>query len=111
MKKKEIVIVVVACILALISYLAISFFNANKTNCTARNANGDILLEFNIYEDNYYELEGEYGIFHIEVKDGKCRAIDVECPNHNCVQVGWISPNNPLPIICIPNNIVIRIDE
>lgn len=111
MKKKEIVIVIVACILALISYLAISFFNANKTNCTAKNASGDVLLKFNINEDNYYTLQGEYGVFHIEVKDGKCRAIDVECPNHDCVHVGWISANNPLPIVCIPNNIVVTIDE
>lgn len=111
MKKKEIVIIVVALLLALISYMTISFFNSDKTNCTVKNAKGEVLLEFNINEDNYYTLQGEYGIFHIEVKDGECRAIDVDCPNHNCVAVGWISPKNPLPIICIPNNIVIRIDE
>lgn len=111
MKKKEIVIVVIALFIAGISYLTISFFNSNKTNCTAKNARGDVLLEFDINKDEYYTLDGEYGIFHIEVKDGKCRAINVECPNHNCEGVGWISPNNPLPIVCIPNNIVITIDE
>lgn len=111
MKKKEIVIVVIGLIIAALSYFAISFFNANKTMCTAKNARGDVLLTFDINEDNYYELEGEYGIFHIEVKNGECRAIDVDCPNHNCVAVGWISPSNPLPIVCIPNNIVITIDE
>lgn len=111
MKKKEIVIVVIMCALALIAYLSISLLSSNKNNVTVKNALGDVLLEFDINEDNYYELKGEYGIFHIEVKDSKCRAIDVECPNHNCVQVGWISANNPLPIVCIPNNIVIEIHE
>lgn len=111
MKKKEIVIVVVALVLALVGYLTFSFVNSNKTNCTVKNASGDLLLEFDINEDNYYTLEGEYGTFHIEVKDGQCRATHVDCPNHNCEAVGWISPKNPLPIVCIPNNIVIRIDE
>ena len=111
MKKKEIVIVIVVSILAILSYLTISFFTKDKTNVTVKNASGDVLLEFNIYEDNYYELKGEYGTFHIEVKNGECRAIDVDCPNHNCVNVGWISPSNPLPIVCLPNNIVVRIDD
>lgn len=111
MKKKEITIVAAFLAFALIAYFVIGFFSANKTSVTVKNAKGDLLLEFDINEDNYYELEGEYGIFHIEVKDGKCRATEVECPNHNCVEVGWISPTNPLPIVCIPNNIVIRIDE
>lgn len=111
MKKKEIVIVVVMCLLAGIAYLSISLFSSNNNNVTVKNAEGKVLLSFDINKDNYYELEGEYGIFHIEVKDGKCRAIDVECPNHNCVQVGWISASNPLPIVCIPNNIVIEIHE
>jgi len=111
MKKKEIVIVIVLCLLSALSYLAISFFSSNKSNVSVKNAKGEVLLEFDINEDNYYTLDGEYGTFHIEVKDGMCRATNVECPNHNCESVGWISSSNPLPIVCIPNNIVIRIDE
>ena len=68
-------------------------------------------MTFNIYEDNYYSLEGDYGHFNIEVKDGKARAIDVQCPNQICVHTGWISVNNPVPIICIPNGIMVMIDE
>lgn len=68
-------------------------------------------MTFDINEDNYYEIEGEYGLFHIEVKDGKCRAIDVDCPNQICVHTGWISVDNPIPIICLPNGIMVEIDE
>jgi len=111
MKRKEIVIVIIICVLCLVSYFAISFFNANKNNVVVKNAKGEILLTFNIDEDNYYELEGDYGKFCIEVNDHKCRAINVDCPNHNCEEVGWISCKNPLPIVCLPNNIVVMIDE
>ena len=65
----------------------------------------------NINEDNYYELDGKVGKFHIEVKDGKGRAIDVDCPNQICVHTGWISVDNPIPIICLPNGIMEQIDE
>lgn len=111
MKKKEIIIVVCMLVIAALGYFGIQLLNKDKTMVSVKNAKGDVLLTFNLNEDNYYELQGEYGIFHIEVKDGQCRAINVECPNHNCEEVGWISSNNPLPIVCLPNNLVVRIDE
>lgn len=111
MKKKEIVIVIIALVIAGLSYLTISFLSKNKSNVSVENASGDVLLTFNINKDDYYTLTGEYGTFNIEVKDGQCRAVNVECPNHNCEATGWISSRNPIPIICIPNNIVVKIYE
>lgn len=111
MKKKEILIIGIFCVIAIIGYFTLPFFNKNKSNVSVKNAKGEVLLKFDINEDNYYTLQGEYGIFNIEVKDNKCRAIDVECPNHTCEHTGWISNDNPVPIVCIPNNIVITIDE
>lgn len=111
MKKKEWLIVILIFVFAIAFYVFLIFSNANKKFVSVRNGAGEILLKFDINEDNYYSLKGEYGDFSIEVKNQKCRAIDVDCPNHNCVNVGWISVNNPLPIICIPNNIVVKIDE
>ena len=68
-------------------------------------------MTFSLQEDAYYSIEGEYGMFHIEVKDGRCRAIDVDCPNQICVSSGWISLQDPRSIICLPNNIAVTIDE
>ena len=111
MKKNEKLIILILLLVSIIVF----FINKNSAKDTlivnAKNANGDILLTFDINEDNYYEIEGEYGLFHIEVKDGKCRAIDVDCPNQICVHTGWISADNPIPIICLPNGIMVEIDE
>lgn len=104
-------------IIGLLLVISIALFIINKINAkntlmvSVKDANENVLLRFNINEDNYYELEGKIGHFHIEVKDGKCRAIDVDCPNQICVNTGWISVDNPVPIICLPNNIVVMIDE
>ena len=87
------------------------FNKKEELEVVVKDINGNIVLSFNLYEDNYYELQGKYGKFHIEVKDGKCRAIDVECPNQICVHTGWISKEYPVPIVCLPNGLVVQLDE
>lgn len=111
MKKIEKIIII------LILTVTISICGYNSLNkkdvmmVSIKDEKENILLTFNIYEDNYYEIEGKVGKFHIEVKDGKARAIDVDCPNQICVNTGWISASNPVPIVCLPNGIVVTIDE
>ena len=105
-------IIIVAILLVSIVFVVLNRINSkDKVMVSVKDANDKTLLSFNINEDNYYTLQGKYGVFNIEVKDGKCRAIDVECPNQICVHTGWISVDNPVPIICLPNGIIVSIDE
>ena len=71
-----------------------------------------VMLEFDINEDAIYHLRGDVGHFDVEVKDGQFRMINVDCPNHNCEGMGW-QPDNLfyMPIICIPNNVVVQLKE
>lgn len=111
MKKNERIIIVVILLIALV-FIILNRINAkDKVMVSVKDASDKTLLTFNINEDNYYTLQGDYGTFNIEVKDGRCRAIDVECPNQICVHTGWISIDNPVPIICLPNNLIVSIDE
>jgi hypothetical protein len=41
-----------------------------------------------------------------EIKNGKIRMVKSDCPDKRCVHQGW---SNVLPIICLPNQIVIEI--
>lgn len=111
MKRCEKIVIIVLLIISLFGFLFIRLNKSDVKNVVVKDTNNNILLTFNLYEDNYYELKGKYGLFHIEVKNGKCRAIDVDCPNQICVHTGFISEDNPLPIICLPNGIVVQIDE
>lgn len=111
MKKNERIIIVVILLIALV-FIILNRINAkDKVMVSVKDASDKTLLTFNINEDNYYTLQGDYGTFNIEVKNGRCRAIDVECPNQICVHTGWISIDNPVPIICLPNNLIVSIDE
>lgn len=111
MKKIEKIVILSFLLIAFIIFAFSRLLKKEEVIVNVKDANENLLLTFNIYEDNYYELKGKYGLFHIEVKDGKCRAVDVECPNQICVHTGWISPDYPLPIVCLPNGIVVQINE
>lgn len=43
----------------------------------------------------------------IEIKDGKIRVADAECPDRTCVHMGWLKGAG-VPIVCLPNHLVIR---
>lgn len=61
--------------------------------------------------DDTYTTTGDYGEMTITVKDNKWCVSEVECPNHNCEQMGWDDGTNFIPITCIPNNIIICTEE
>lgn len=66
-----------------------------------------VVMLLNSSIDGYYELTGDYGVMHIEVKDGSWRVTDEECPNHICSSTGWVNHDSYFPIICIPNNVAV----
>ena len=69
------------------------------------------LLRFHIQEDAIYQVKGDIGIVNIEVKDSRFHVFDVECPNHDCENMGWIDKDSLIPMItCLPNKIVILLE-
>lgn len=46
----------------------------------------------------------------IEVRSGSIGIISADCPDKLCVHQGFIS-NNRLPIVCLPNRLVIQLRE
>ena len=65
------------------------------------------ILEFDLNKNDIYVVEGTYGLVRIEVKDGEFHVFDVDCPNHDFEQMGWINKDSLFPIVCLPNEIII----
>lgn len=58
-----------------------------------------------------FTVTGEGGCTNeIEVRDGAIAVISADCPDKLCVHQGFIS-NTRLPIVCLPNRLVIRLRE
>ena len=111
MKKREALIILIILTTAMLSLLLFHNAYRNKRTVIVKDADNGILLSVPLEKDGYYSVEGKVGAFHLEVKDGSYRAVDVECPNHDCEEVGWVSPASYRPIICLPNGIIVELSE
>ena len=129
MKKKEIWIVAGIAAVAIIAILIVNIWKAqNKTTVDAQVSAGTVTsmptetpkgkwvavihgkeaaLWFDSGINDTYTVTGDYGKMTIAVQNGKWHVSSVDCPNHNCEQMGWDDGTNMVPITCIPNNIII----
>ncbi len=71
-----------------------------------------ILYRINLSEceDQTFSIvyEGRENV--IQVLGGKIRVLEADCPDHTCMSMGWLR-NDALPIVCLPNRLVIRFCE
>lgn len=108
MNKKDLKLIIGCFIISIIFYIGYLLV-ANQMNGDIGivEYKDEIILEFDINKDDIYEFEGSYGKMQLEVVDKKFRVINVECPNHNCEQMGWHDTESISPIVCMPNEVII----
>lgn len=54
-----------------------------------------------------FTVDGFRGKSRIEVKDGKVRMLESDCPDKLCVGMGWAEKTGD-SIVCVPNRVVIK---
>ncbi|MBF0459508.1 MAG: NusG domain II-containing protein [Nitrospirae bacterium] len=62
-----------------------------------------LLYKLPISEDKTIPVVG----LTVEIKGGKVRVVDADCPGKICVKQGWIDSG---AIICLPNRVVITVE-
>ena len=100
-------------IILLLSGAALILFGINRLTADSGNTvfvyvDEKVFAEYDLNEDNTYEINTEYGINVITVKDGSVSVSSASCRNQVCVNHNPISMSNE-SIICIPNHLVVRI--
>ncbi|MBF0555876.1 MAG: NusG domain II-containing protein [Nitrospirae bacterium] len=65
--------------------------------------NNKLLYKLPINEDKTIPIGG----LTVEIKAGKVRVADSDCPGKICVKQGWIDSG---AIICLPNRVVITVE-
>jgi len=48
------------------------------------------------------------GKMHLELKGGRARILDTDCPHHICKNMGWIKYNGET-IVCVPNQVLVEV--
>ena len=107
MKKKDIIFIIGLCIVIGIMYLVYEFTQKEKNGEIEVYYHNEVIETIDISKDQTYTFEGDYGVFHLEVKNHQYRAINVECPNHDCEKVGWVKEGSSRSVICAPNDIYV----
>lgn len=106
MKKKDLIVIMVLVFVIGIGYLIFQLTQGEKEIIEIYYQN-ELVEKIDINIDKTYTLKGSYGSFSLEVKDGKYHATNVECPNHDCEKVGWVSQGSSKQIVCVPNEIYV----
>ena len=117
MKKRDIVIIAVFLVIALVGLGAVKIF-APTGNITY----ADIFINDKLYEavplneDTVITIDqGDGKVNHIEVKDGAIFMADSTCSDGLCISQGKMSPENyedrPMLnwIICLPNRVTVEL--
>lgn len=108
MNKKDIKLIGILIIIAGIALLILKMISGNThAEKGIVECDGEVILTFDLEKDEIYSFDGSYGHMQLEVKDKKFRVINVECPNHNCEEMGWKDESSLSPITCLPNKVVV----
>lgn len=111
MTKRDLKFIAVLSIIAMIlsgGYFFYTKTRADKISQVSVYYHNEQIMTFDLDQDATYDLKGDYGMMHIEVKNQAYRVYDVECPNHDCEQVGWVEKGSPKTILCVPNDVFIK---
>ncbi len=111
MEKTKYKILTAVCILIFVlgvtGCLFVMFSPAQNTVNIVRD--GEILYSFDLTktEDTTFDIYCKDSKNTVEIKDGKIRISEAECPDKTCVKSGWLS-SSAMPVVCLPNHLVIE---
>lgn len=109
MKKNDIILVTILLILAIVSYNVIKYINNENGAQIQVVIDGEVSETFPLDEDITYKIiisSTDYNL--LIIKDGAASIIEATCPDELCVKQKEITKNGE-SIICLPNEIVIRV--
>lgn len=108
MKKRDYIFITTLVIVVLLSF---SMFLFNKKSDYAHvYLNDEEIMTISLNEDKEYIVKGNISELKIKVLDGKIGIVENECPDHTCINMGFINSSSRT-IVCIPNGITITVDN
>ena len=106
MKKKDLIVIGIILVIGAVGYFVMGMLQGESNSVDIYYKN-EVVKTVNLDVNDTYTIKGSYGSFSLEVLDGKYHAVNVECPNHDCEKVGWVTIGSSKQIVCVPNEIYI----
>lgn len=110
--KVKILIAIAAVIFAAGIIASVIIMNAPKKNNVQIKSGGKVLYTLDLSQeaDRAFEIKTDSGSNTVEIKDGKIRVKDADCPDKTCVRMGWLD-SAAMPIVCLPHDLVIAFTD
>lgn len=105
-----IIIITALFLVSIVASMVVYMFHGNG-NTVSIYQDGKLLKQIHLdtvtspYEFTVKANNGGYNVVFVE--QGRICVIDASCPDHVCVNTGWIS-DGAIPIVCLPNELVIQ---
>lgn len=113
LNKYDIIITIIIFIVVIVNIVLIFLTNDNQKDKKALvffQNNLVHTIDLNKPELQEYSVEATNGLVKIEAKDGKVRVVDETSKHNICSIQGW-SDSTINPIVCLPNNLYIKIEN
>jgi len=110
--KVKILIAIAAVIFAAGIIASVIIMNAPKKNNVQIKSGGKVLYTLDLSQeaDRTFEIKTDSGSNTVEIKDGKIRVKDADCPDKTCVRMGWLD-SAAMPLVCLPHDLVIAFTD
>lgn len=91
-------------------FILINKLNSKDGNIAKVYYDSKLIKTIDLSKNKEYTFKGYNGEVKIKVKDKKIKVIEEKSPKHLCSKQGYISKSYET-IVCLPNKIVIEIDD
>ena len=102
------VIISVAMVLSAVALFVFNISSGSKGQMVRVTVDGETFKELSLETDCIERVETERGINVIEIKDGKVRVTEADCPDRYCVNHVAVDSSDER-IVCLPHRVVVEI--
>lgn len=108
MKKNDLILILVICIITAASFAVYGFIFNEEGVSVIVSIDGKEYKILSLNEDTILDIPGDAGVNCLEIKNGYVNMLSASCPDQICVYHKEIHCNKET-IVCLPGKIVIEI--
>lgn len=108
LKKKDILLILLILLVAAGAWILHEVLKDAGTGVAVIRVNGAIEGTYPLSEDR--EISINHGSNLLQIKNGKAKMIEADCPDQICVHQKAVSADNE-NIICLPNKVIVEIES
>ena len=109
MKKNDIILLIALILIASVATLILAIALNNGSDSLTVRVNGNEYATLSLSKDTELVIESENGTNLLVISGGEAYMKEASCPDKVCVRSGKLTSLEP--IVCLPNGVVVSLEE